>query len=345
MDNAIFHVPVIDQFNSSGKYWTKQDVDPIAGYLEDWLKREIADNDLLKHDFQPHLTAMSLRAPVRVLWMAAEELGLSAPTKYRALEIFNRFIKGHAATLAGHVTSTTNPGRERNRLLAEVARRVRQQAPLRAFTCLMIASKTVSHKKVLRAQQVQALLKKVGRDYTVSSIMSSERRILEQIEFRCLRTSSVLDLVGLIVAVVLVSKSTDGKHVPFKSEQLYEAAATVLDFVFLKHEEVYLQLYASVTDSKIIPRKHKAAFLPVVEDRLLLAGSVVVSGAWLVGGEELVESAGGRIARHTETPLEDLVSLASCILYLAGCSSENRRAWVQYPSLEFNRVLKSTKRI
>ncbi|XP_037793418.1 uncharacterized protein LOC119588849 [Penaeus monodon] len=183
----------------------------------------------------------------------------------------------------------------------------------------MIASKTVSHKKVLSAQQVQALLKKVGRDYTVSSVMSSERRILEQIEFRCLRTSSVLDVVGLIVAVVLVSRSTGGKHVPFKSEQLYEAATTVLDFVFLKHEEVYLQLYASVTDSKIIPRK--AAFMPVVQDRLLLAGSVVMSGAWLVGGEGLVESVGGCIARHTETPLEDLVSLSSCVLYLAGCSS------------------------
>ncbi|XP_047485869.1 uncharacterized protein LOC125036952 [Penaeus chinensis] len=321
MAGAIFHVPVIHQFTASGKYWTKQDVDPITDYLNDWLKREVADNDLLKHDFHPYLTAMSLRAPVRLLWMASEELGLSAPTKYRALEIFNRFIKGHAATLAGHVTSTTKPGRERSRLLEEVAKRVRQQAPLRAFTCLMIASKTVSHKKVLSAQQVQALLKKVGRDYTVPSIMSSERRILEQIEFRCLKTSSVLDVVGLIVAVVLVSGSTDGKHVPFKSEQLYEAAATVLDFVFLKHEEVYLQLYASVTDSKIIPRKHKAAFMPVVQDRLLLAGSVVMSGAWLVGGEELVDSVGGCIARHAETPLEDLVSLSSCILYLAGCCS------------------------
>ncbi|XP_042873600.1 uncharacterized protein LOC122254136 [Penaeus japonicus] len=320
MAESIFHLPVINQFTSSEKCWTKQDVAPITSYLNDWLAREIEVNDLLKHESQPHVTAMSLQAPIRVLWMASQELGLSAPAKYRALEIFNRFIKGHVSTLVNHVTSTTKPGRERNHLLQEVTRRVRQQAPLRAFTCLMIASKTVSHAKVLRPQQVHALLKKVGRDYTISSIMSSERRILEQIEFRCLRTSSVLEVVGLIVAVVLVSRSTGDKHVPFKSEQLYEAAATMLDFVFLRHEEVYLQLYASVTDSKIIPRKHKAAFMPVVQDRLLLAGSVVMGGAWLVGGEALAESVGGCIARHTDTPLKDLVSLSSCILYLAGCS-------------------------
>lgn len=60
-----------------------------------------------------------------------------------------RYMMSHMKSLLEHVMETTSKGRKRERLIKVVEKKVADQAPLRIITCVMIASKLFSHKKVV----------------------------------------------------------------------------------------------------------------------------------------------------------------------------------------------------
>ncbi|XP_042234365.1 cyclin N-terminal domain-containing protein 1-like [Homarus americanus] len=263
-------------------------------HVQEMMHVLLAENQREKQQVHPFLTVLHVESAMFFIWQVIDFFKLSAEVRYIAFDIFQRFMLGYTESLLDHVVSITAEGRQRNRLIKEMEKQLKEQAPLKATICVMIASKIVTHKTSLSTLMAQRCLKHLKMSAHINDIKRSEISILKQLDWRCHRTSSLLEYIGLLISVAGLWEG-DGAYLaemkritirPVPLEELYEMSTKLLDMVHLNHERVYQDLYTSLTGLAFIPNKHKTAFGKVVADRLLLAGSVVASAAFVLRGLE-----------------------------------------------------------
>lgn len=280
-----------------------------------------AENESEKENIHPMHTIMSREVGVELIWAANEEFDLPAHCKYMAMDLFSKFVVKQVDSLVEYVLKTSKGSDKKEKMVKELEKRVKAQSPLRALTCLMIASKLVSHKKSLDAKILYKFIKKLDMTYNVKQIVRSEARILEQLEYKCAHTSSLMVYVGLVVAAVGLWEGMINKEVKqVQAEHLYEASMCLLDIAYLNHEKLYQELFFLITGSRVISESLRPAYARVVADRFLLAASTVVGGGWMLGGESLSDSIISSINIHIHLPVEDLESMTACLLNVAGLS-------------------------
>ncbi|XP_071528071.1 cyclin N-terminal domain-containing protein 1-like [Panulirus ornatus] len=322
-----FSTPPSYSFQSSDKLFTAEE---LKKHVQETLQVLLAENLREKRLVHPCLTVLHMESSMKFIWHVTDMFRLTTQVRYIAFDLFQRFMLGHMESLLAHVLSTTTEGRQRSRLMKMVTKRVKYQAPLRVLTCVMIASKLDCHKRCLTSLMVQKCLKQMDVNFHTSLINRSERRVLEQLDSRCHRNSSLLVYIGVVISVVglwegdganFTDKIKKGSIQPVSPEDLFEMSVSLLDMVYLNHEKVYQELYTSLTGLPSIPNKHKAAFAHVIADRMLLAGSVVASAALVLGGQEVCAAVVSSITTHIHTPCKDIITLASCIMTCAGLPS------------------------
>ncbi|KAK8381205.1 hypothetical protein O3P69_008221 [Scylla paramamosain] len=206
------------------------------------------------------------------------------------------------------------------------ARKIQEETTPKALACVLIASKLSSNKSLFASTLASSLswLKLHPRDICIYEI-----QILKHLEFRCCKVSPVLEYIG---AAVSVAGLWYGGSDPFTSkvkgldikrlsaECVQETAVELLDFVYLNREQVYEKLCHFLTGRP--PRRttqFRAKFARVLADRMLLAGSVVVAAAGVLGGTTAVAPVVASLCFLIPVTPKDLLIFATCILESVHC--------------------------
>ena len=77
-----------------------------------------------------------------------QQLNLSAGARYLAVEIFDKFMVAHVSSLYRQIRELSLKDQQKG--WRDVEERISRQLPLRAVSCVQIASKLTSHSKVSR---------------------------------------------------------------------------------------------------------------------------------------------------------------------------------------------------
>ena len=223
---------------------------------------------------------------------------LSAEVQYRAAELFQRFMHRHIVELRDHVRSTQGSGSPIS--WSEVESRLKHQVPLRAVSCVQLASKLSSHYSIVSIGKAKRFLTASGYRYATASIVQSEVRVLKTLSFQVHLPTPVEYLEGLLGAL-----SHNNKAIPVK--QLHGVAFKVLDVSY-------------ICRNNIVQRRLKRMFAAngdkvlMIESNLMLLASAVLATASYILDQSNFALVVLELSHITCLQTQDIVSYASILL-------------------------------
>ena len=211
--------------------------------------------------------------PVLFLFELCRRFELKSEVQYCAAELFQRFMENHIVELAEHVRGTQ--GSSSPISWSEVETRLKHQVPLRAVSCVQLASKLSSHYGIVSIGKAKRFLTACGYRYATASIVQSEVRVLKTLGFQVHHPTSVDYLEGLLGALAHNSKA-----MPVR--QLHGVALKVLDvFYICRHNIVHNRL------KKVFPNVKLAATVEC--NLMLLASAVLATAAYILDQTTFVQ--------------------------------------------------------
>ena len=236
--------------------------------------------------------------PVVFIFELCKRFDLSAEVQYRAAELFQRFMEKHISELHEHVTSTQGTGSPIS--WNEVETRLKHQVPLRAVSCVQLASKLSSHYSIVSIGKAKRFLTAAGYRYATASIVQSEVRVLKTLSFQVHLPTPVEYLEGLLSAL-----SHNNKEIPVK--QLHGIAFKVLDVTYICRQSiVHKKLKKMFTDNS-----HKVS---TIESNLMLLASAVLATASYILDQSNFALVVLELSHVTCLQTQDIVSYASILL-------------------------------
>lgn len=187
--------------------------------------------------------------------------GLGPDVRYRAVELFHRFMTKHIIELYLHVKKTQENDSPLNWDVVEG--RLKHQVPLRALTCVQLASKLSLHYKIVGIAKASSFMSRCGFRYAATSLVQSEIRVLKTLQFQ-VHGPTPLDYVELITEIV-----GETKIIPVK--QLHGVSLKVLDIFYHNRKDVFQTM--KTRDMKLTN---------IGSDFMLLAASVVGAAAFIL---------------------------------------------------------------
>ena len=235
--------------------------------------------------------------PVLFLFELCKRFDLSSEVQYRAAELFQRFMEKHIAELHEHVQSTQ--GTSSPISWSEVETRLKHQVPLRAVSCVQLASKLSSHYSIVSIGKAKRFLTASGYRYATASIVQSEVRVLKTLAFQVHHPTPVEYLEGLLGAL-----AHNNKAIPVK--QLHGIAFKVLDVSYIcRHSIVQERLKKMFLDSKQV--------LAIECNLMLLASAVLATAAYILDQSNFALVI-MELSHITCLQNQDIVSYASILL-------------------------------
>lgn len=234
--------------------------------------------------------------PVLFLFELCKRFDLSSEVQYRAVELFQRFMRLHIVELLEHVRGTQGTSSPIN--WSEVETRLKHQVPLRAVSCVQLASKLSSHYSIVSIGKAKRFLTAAGYRYATASIVQSELRVLKTLSFQVHLPTPVEYLEGLLGAL-----SHNNKAVPVK--QLHGVAFKVLDVSYICRNSIV---------EKRLGRVLSGGRKLMVESNLMLLASAVLATASYVLDQANFALVVLELSHITSLPTQDVVSYASVLL-------------------------------
>lgn len=235
--------------------------------------------------------------PVLFVFELCRRFDLSPEVQYRAAELFHRFMEKHIVELHEHVQKTQ--GTTSPISWSEVETRLKHQIPLRAVSCVQLASKLSSHYSIVSIGKAKRFLTASGYRYATASIVQSEVRVLKTLAFQVHQPTPVEYLEGLLGAL-----SHNNKSIPVK--QLHGIAFKVLDVSYIcRHSIVHKKLKGMFTDCKQL--------LAIESNLMLLASAVLATAAYILNQSNFALVV-LELSHITCLQNQDIVSLASILL-------------------------------
>ena len=235
--------------------------------------------------------------PVLFLFELCKRFELGAEVQYRAAELFQRFMNLHIVELRQHVLGTqgtSNPIK-----WSEVETRLKHQVPLRAVSCVQLASKLSSHYSIVSIGKAKRFLTASGYRYATASIVQSEVRVLKTLSFQVHHPTPLEFLEGLLGAL-----SNNNKAVPVK--QLHGVALKVLDVSYICRD--------SIVDRRLGRVFGDGRKLQMIESNLMLLASAVLATAAYVIDQTNFSLVVLELSHITCLQTQDIVSYASILL-------------------------------
>ena len=235
--------------------------------------------------------------PVLFIFELCKRFDLSPEVQYRAAELFQSFMEKHIAELHDHVKSTQGTAGPIS--WGEVETRLKHQVPLRAVSCVQLASKLSSHYSIVSIGKAKRFLTASGFRYATASIVQSEVRVLKTLSFRVHLPTPVEYLEGLLGAL-----SHNNKTIPVK--QLHGIAFKVLDISYIcRHNIIHKRLRKMFTDSQKVL---------MIECNLMLLASAVLATASYILDQSNFALVVLELSHVTCLQTQDIVSYASILL-------------------------------
>lgn len=206
------------------------------------------------------------------IFLLCEGMGLPTQTRFLAIEIFDRFMAKHVCDLYELIRSNSETNLQRN--WKEVENRVKNQLPLRVMSCVQLASKLTSHYKAITPSKGQRFLNSIGHCYTLGSMLKSELRILQTLDYHILITTPLTFLETILE--ILGHNDTRAQV-----KLLHDASVKLLDIVYLKFEEIYSKLCMAATGESCI-KDGRQSLAIISSDLMLLAVSVIGAASYIV---------------------------------------------------------------
>nr|XP_058944021.1 cyclin N-terminal domain-containing protein 1-like [Pocillopora verrucosa] len=237
------------------------------------------------------------------VFLLCEEMGLPTQTRFLAIEIFDRFMAKHVCDLYDLIRSNSETNLQRN--WKEVENRIKTQLPLRVMSCVQLASKLTSHYKAITPSKGQRFLNSIGHCYTLGSIVKSELRILQTLDYHILITTPLTFLETILE--ILGHNDTQAQV-----KLLHDASVKLLDIVYLKFEEIYSKLCMAATGESCV-KDGRQSLAIISSDLMLLAVSVIGAASYIVNqttSDMVIEQLG----LITQIPVDDVLDFATIII-------------------------------
>ncbi|PSN40472.1 hypothetical protein C0J52_11609 [Blattella germanica] len=222
---------------------------------------------------------------VQIIFSICKHLQQADEVRFLTLEIFDRFITCHYLQLHSFVWDKTDTVDDiKHRHWIRVVERVRNQFILRIMSCMQLASKQVNHHERITSKMVSDFLKKIGYNFTLQSIVLSERRVFRTIEYKVKNLN--LDI-------------------------LYSVSISVLDVAYIQHNEIFVKLFHRVTGRWDRTPKERLNFFAVECDNIFLACAVVACAANILEGN--LATIMHTLQQESQLPLQDIEELSTII--------------------------------
>lgn len=263
-------------------YFSVSELYLSSDILEDGLKTLADKNQELINKTTDDDNYFKDGKSVELIFNITKKLDLPLEVRFLAVELFDKFMLKHVNELYEIVVSSSS--KEKQLDWSSVEARIIDQVPLRAVTCIQLASKLVSHYKALTPSKVKRFLLSCGLQYSIASVVKSEQRVLRTLDFR-LVSSSPLTYIEILLEV-LRRNCRD-----LQVNILHDVSITLLDVTYLQKIYIY-QLLAASSDTEFD--------LKSTNDHLFLAASIIIAAGYLIDAE-------------SNDKLMEQVSLITCI--------------------------------
>nr|XP_037283997.1 cyclin N-terminal domain-containing protein 1-like [Rhipicephalus microplus] len=240
-------------------------VDPDT--LQDVLCILAKQNDEAVREPEDYLDYLSPSTTVELLFQACISLKLPVCVQVTALEYLDRFFVQHVRDLRAQSADGSHGCT--NVSWDSVMDRVKDQAVLRMFSCIQIASKLFSSVKGLSSADVRDALKEAGYSYSHHSVMQSELRVLKTLQYR-LQVPTPLVYAEVLLEVI-------GHNEPkFEPKELYAVTLRVMQGFYLVRLEIHKRAKAHLKmDRGANGEEQNRMFRAFKVDRMLIASSVI----------------------------------------------------------------------
>ncbi|XP_021937084.1 cyclin N-terminal domain-containing protein 1-like isoform X2 [Zootermopsis nevadensis] len=285
---------------------------PITNlYQENWWKQlQLHNKQSYKERILKNVTPWFILTPqvIQLIFLISEILHQPPEVRYLTIEIFDRFLTCQYLQLYAYVWNKPGASIENSqRQWDRVVDRVKHQLILRALTCMQLASKLVNTSEILTPVAIMNFLKHANQDFTEQSIISSERRVFETIQFK-IPFSHPLTYVEFLI------QQLSDPQIDIDLDSLYSTSIKVLDVAYIQHHEIYLKLFHLITGRWERTPRERQEFLAVECDNIYLACAVIVCAADI--SEANSKNVIIKLHQRTGIPLNDLQGLSSIITEL-----------------------------
>lgn len=234
--------------------------------------------------------------PALFIFELSRRFSMRPEVQYQALELFHRFMLGHIRELYVHVHESQKGSSPLQ--WKDVESRLQHQLPLRAVSCVQLASKLGSHYSIVSVGKAKNFLTACGYRYATSSIVQSEVRVLKTLEFKVHRSTPIEFLEAIL--------ETLGHNEPHTAvKQIHWVALKVLDVFFLARKQIFEKL------ERVFGR---GANMAAVEVDLMLLACAVIAAAAFVLDQSKSDAVIQHISGITCVTAQDILNFASVLL-------------------------------
>jgi hypothetical protein len=283
-------------FGSPPEPLFNQPANSIPDLLQQSLSSLAQLNDVAMASYQVDRSEGAFKTGKAIAYFIhlTERFNLPSDIKYRAIELFHRFMTRHISELYEHVQSTVDTANPLNWEVVET--RLQHQVTLRALGCLQLATKLSLHYKIISINRIRSYLAGCGFRYTSTSLVQSEIRILKTLDYK-VHHPSPLDYIE----VLLEALGSNDQSLTIK--QLYSVSCQILDIYYLNYNDVMSKLKRN--SSKINPE--------LEVDFLLLGGGIIGAAAFILHqptSDHIVQS----LSNISCIVIDDLFNLSAILI-------------------------------
>ncbi|KAJ9580184.1 hypothetical protein L9F63_004127 [Diploptera punctata] len=263
-------------------------------YREDWLKQLQEQNKISYKDKLVNKTIpwfILTPATIQIVFSMTKYLQQPPEVRFLAVEVFDRFMTRHYLQLHSCIWNKSDiVDKEKQRQWDRVKERVRNQFVLRVMSCVQLASKLVNNSKGITCDKAVKFLTKIGNNFTIRSVVLSERRVFQTLDFKVLN----LDI-------------------------LYNICVSVLDVCYIQHGEIYIKLFHKITGRWDRTPTERYEYLAVECDGIFLMCAVIASAGQLLQLE--TATIAFKLHQETQLPASDIHDFSVIITETILCKS------------------------
>ncbi|XP_072032875.1 LOW QUALITY PROTEIN: cyclin N-terminal domain-containing protein 1-like [Amphiura filiformis] len=243
------------------------------------------------------------------IFLICKKFQQPAETRYLAVEIFDRFMITNLKNLHQPVDKDRKwciPVSVWNKSSKKCKKRIL----LYMLSCVQVASKMCSHKRILSCRRCCEFLRDAGVFCSRDLVLDCELCVLKTLNYKIHVSSPVVYIEALLE---IIGRSTQVAGGQLRS--IHGTSLQVLDLVYLKRNAIYSKLYEVVTGDVLgsTLERGKTGFLCVEKDAMLLAACVIAAATYILDRTAVCQVI-GQLYRTTNIPQEDIIDFSTVLV-------------------------------
>ncbi|KAE8575737.1 hypothetical protein XENTR_v10003926 [Xenopus tropicalis] len=214
---------------------------------------------------------------VEIIFLLSEYWGQDSSTKYQAVEILDRFMILHVEDVFKTSAEYKNiMDRSQAEPWSSLKIRLCDTFMLHLASCVQIASKLYFHCHIVNYNTILKFLGSAGYTYTKAELLASELTVLKTLHFH-------VNLLSPFSYVEMLLEVLGHNGCSLSLRPLREMCIMILDLVYLVKNAIYDMVLKASIDLQSPTALQRIKFVPVKEDQMLLAASVISVGVFILG--------------------------------------------------------------